>query len=79
MEHLLKEANYVLRYEKGNFRPGYCILSEKRVVVVNRFLSTEARIHCLVDLIPLLNIEENQLSDGSEKIYRQILEPQPAE
>lgn len=28
IQELVKEAGYVLRYEKGNFKSGYCILQE---------------------------------------------------
>ena len=43
VEILISEAGYVLRYEKGNFKPGYCILEEKKVIVVNKFYPLEAK------------------------------------
>ena len=44
LEDLLKENNYVLRNEKGNFKSGYCILQDKRVIVINKFATIESRI-----------------------------------
>jgi len=33
----------IVRYERGNFQSGYCILEQRKVVVLNKFL-TEGRI-----------------------------------
>ena len=41
IEKIAEECKYVIRYERGNFQSGYCILQEKRVVVLNKFLQTE--------------------------------------
>ena len=67
------EAGYVLRYERGTFQSGYCILEEKKVVVLNKFLQTEGRINTLLDLIPQLDINANALSDESRKLYAEII------
>jgi len=51
LEDLLKEGAYEVRYEKGNFKSGYCILEDKRVVVINKFSSLESRIQALTEII----------------------------
>ena len=40
IEKVAEETGYVIRYERGNFQSGYCILQAKRVVVLNKFLQT---------------------------------------
>ena len=47
LETIPEEAGYVLRYERGTFQSGYCILEERKVVVLNKFLQTEGRINTL--------------------------------
>lgn len=79
LETITEESGYVLRYERGTFQSGYCILEDKKVVVLNKFLQTEGRINTLLDLIPQLNINEEMLSDESLKIYRDILSKLNAE
>lgn len=69
LERLLSEAGYILRYERGNFQSGYCILEEKKVVVLNRFLQTEGKVQTLIDLIPLVNLNIDKLTDESQKLY----------
>ena len=67
LETITEEAGYVLRYERGTFQSGYCILESKKVVVLNKFLQVEGRINTLVDIIPQLNINTDLLSDESKK------------
>jgi hypothetical protein len=73
LETVAEQAGYVLRYERGTFQSGYCILEEKRVVVLNKFLQTEGRINTLVDLIPQLEINTDMLADDSKKMYLDII------
>ena len=73
LETITEESGYVLRYERGTFQSGYCILEDRKVVVLNKFLQTEGRINTLLDLIPQLNIDPEMLSEESKKIYLDIL------
>jgi len=72
LEKIVEEAGYVIRYERGTFQSGYCILEQKKVVVLNKFLQTEGRINTLIDLIPQLDIQSGTLSEESKKIRSEI-------
>ena len=72
LEKIVGEAGYVIRYERGTFQSGYCILEQKKVVVLNKFLQTEGRINTLIDLIPQLDIQSGALSEESKKIHSEI-------
>ena len=69
LERILTEGGYLVRYERGNFQSGYCILEQKKVVVLNKFLQTEGRVHTLTELIPLININLDLLTEESQKLY----------
>ena len=73
LEAIPEQAGYVLRDERGSFQSGYCILEERKVVVLNKFLQTEGRINTLVDLIPQLEINVELLTDESKKLYAEIM------
>ena len=73
LQAIIEEAGYVLRYERGTFQSGYCILEEKKVVVLNKFLQIEGRINTLLDLIPQLNIQSELLSEEPQKFYSEII------
>lgn len=71
-EKILEEAGYVVRYERGTFQSGYCILEQRKVVVLNKFLQTEGRINTLLEIIPQLDIPTDQLTPDSRKLYEAI-------
>ncbi|MEO7444878.1 MAG: hypothetical protein ABIT96_01135 [Ferruginibacter sp.] len=72
VEKIVEEAGYIIRYERGTFQSGYCILQEKKVVVLNKFFQTEGRINTLVDLLPQLDINVDRLTHESQKFLDQI-------
>jgi hypothetical protein len=73
LEAIPEQAGYVLRYERGTFQSGYCILESKKVVVLNKFLATEGRINTLIDLIPQLQIDPGMLSEESARLHQEVL------
>ena len=73
LESILEEAGYVVRYERGNFQSGYCVLEEKKVVVLNKFLSLEGRIQTVLDLLPQVQINIDLLTDQAQRLYTEVL------
>lgn len=73
LESIPEQSGYVLRYERGTFQSGYCILEERKVVVLNKFLQIEGRINTLIDLIPQLDITADTLTDDAKKVYLDIV------
>ena len=78
LEQLFEEARYTIRYEKGNFNSGYCILEARSIVVVNKFLSIEGRINALLEILPAINILPEELSGEMLKWYQHILAKTPS-
>lgn len=74
LEKIFEEAKYILRYEKGTFNSGYCVLEHKKVVVINKFLNVEGRINTLMDILPSISLEEGFLTPESQKLYRQVID-----
>ena len=73
IERIAEEAGYVIRYERGNFQSGYCILQAKKVIVLNKFFQTEGRINTLIDLMPQLEISFDALTHESQKMYEEVM------
>ena len=73
IEKIAEESGYVIRYERGTFQSGYCILQDKKVVVLNKFFQTEGRINTLIDLMPQLNINFDALTLESQKMYDEVM------
>ena len=63
LEMLLKTAGYKVRYEKGNFKTGACLLLNSRLIIVNRFSNLESKILALFELLRDLDIDIKLLDD----------------
>ena len=73
LEDILGESGYTVRYERGTFQSGWCLLEQRRIVVLNKFLDTEGRINTLLELIPQLNIDFDKLTHESQKLYEDVM------
>ncbi|MFQ5447613.1 MAG: hypothetical protein ACE5FF_11840 [Saprospiraceae bacterium] len=72
LEALLTELGYIIRYEKGSFNSGYCLVEDRKIAVINKFFDVEARIGVLLDILSIVDFDEGILSEKSAKFYRKI-------
>lgn len=80
IEDLIEELGYKVRYEKGSFQSGYCLVENTKIVVINKFFETESRINTLIDIIDKIeinNVSEKRepipsLSEKNQKTYKEI-------
>ena len=72
LEDLMAETDFVLRYEKGNFKSGYCLLNSKKVAIINKYFSIEGKINCLVDIIKSIEIETEKLSPKNQSLFLEL-------
>ncbi|MBB1284932.1 hypothetical protein HRH25_11165 [Flavisolibacter sp. BT320] len=73
IDKMIEESGYIVRYERGSFQSGFCILEDKKVVVLNKFLPLEGRINTLIDLVPQLKIDADSLTPDSRKWFDDIM------
>jgi len=74
LEGLFESLGYIVRYEKGNFQSGYCLVEQRKVVVVNKFFDTESRVHTLQEILKIAAPDESGLDDKSRKFLQQVRE-----
>lgn len=72
LETLLREMGYKVRYEKGNFKTGACVLQNAKVIVVNKFYNLEAKINALVELVRDIQTDSSMLSDKQKSFLWSI-------
>jgi len=72
LESLLKALDYRVRYEKGNFKTGACVLENSRVVVVNKFANLESKIQGLANLIATIEVQDQFLDDKQKQLLNQL-------
>jgi hypothetical protein len=72
VEEIFKSRGYILRYEKGNFNSGYCLLENKKVIIINKYFDNEAKINCLVDIFNQVEIDFHELNDTERHLLEQF-------
>lgn len=76
LEMLLKTSGYKVRYEKGNFKTGACLLQNSKVVVVNKFANLESKIAAVAELARTLEMDYNLLDDKQAAFLHQLKQTQ---
>ena len=72
IEDIFSESDYILRYEKGNFKSGYCVIKDTKVVVVNKFYSFEGKINCLLEIVKSIDFNTENLNPKNVKLYNEL-------
>lgn len=73
LEDLFTESDYILRYEKGNFKSGYCLIHESNVAVINKFYSLEGKVNCLVEILREIKPSPEKMTPKNQKLLKAIL------
>ena len=82
IEATFVEIGYTIRYEKGNFQSGYCLVENRNIAVVNKFFDTEARINTLLDILSTVAYDESKLPEETLtriKKWRKALDDDPSD
>ena len=69
LENLFAASDYILRYEKGNFKSGYCVLKETKIVIVNKYFPLEGKINALIDIISELGLDPKDFKEKSNQDF----------
>ena len=72
IELLLKTAGYRVRYEKGNFKSGACLLQNSKIIVINRFSNLESKVLALAELLRELEIDNTLLDEKQTAFLQQL-------
>lgn len=76
LEDIFAESDFVLRYEKGNFKSGYCVLNEQKIVIVNKFYPLEGKVNCLLDIIKEIKFDISKFSEKNKVLYFELSQTQ---
>jgi len=74
IENLFASSEYILRYEKGNFKSGYCILRDTKVVIINKYYPLEGKINVLLDILKELNFQAKDFKDKKNQEFIEELQ-----
>jgi hypothetical protein len=77
LENIFAASEYILRYEKGNFKSGYCVLKDSKIVIINKYYTLDGKINTLIDIIKEIGFKPKDFED--RKIQDLIAELQQTE
>lgn len=72
LEELFRDLKITVRYEKGNFQSGYCIVFGKNVVIINKFFDIEARMNTLLEILEQGHFDLSGLSEENHDWYQKL-------
>lgn len=72
LENLLLALNFKIRYERGNFRSGHCLLEEQNVIVINKFYPLESKVNALVEILREIQPDLSLLDSSQQKFLQQL-------
>jgi predicted nuclease with TOPRIM domain len=72
LEDLIAESDYNLRYEKGNFKSGFCVLKDEKIIIINKFYPTEGKINALFDILRTVTLDTSRFTEKSQKLYEEL-------
>jgi hypothetical protein len=72
LEDLIAESDYFLRYEKGNFKSGYCLLRDQKIIIVNKFFTTEGKINILLEILRTVALNTSKFSEKNLKLFEEL-------
>lgn len=72
LEDLFSETDYILRYEKGKFQSGYCILKDTKIAIINKYFPLDGKINSLVEILRTIELDTSKLSEKNKKLYDEL-------
>ncbi len=74
LKDLAHQLGAKVRFEKGDFKGGYCLLKENKVIVINKMANQQRKVMILAAALKELGIEEMYLSPKIREVIDKMAE-----
>ncbi|MCA5006726.1 hypothetical protein [Sphingobacterium bovistauri] len=78
IENLLLDLGYKVRYEKGNFKTGACVIQNTKMIIVNKFSNLEIKINSLVLLLREFEVSKDDFDEKQWTFYKSLIKKEEA-
>ncbi len=72
LEDIFEENGYKVRFERGNFRSGFCIMEDRKMVMINKFAAMESRISTMVEILKMLHARGEAGGEQLEALMKSL-------
>ncbi len=69
---LANEMGATVRFERGDFKGGYCILKESKVIVINKLATLQRKVTILATALNELGIDKIYLTPKLREIIEEM-------
>ncbi|MDP1994024.1 MAG: hypothetical protein Q8K40_02125, partial [Ignavibacteria bacterium] len=74
LKSLAAQLGATIRFEKGDFKGGYCLLKDSKVIVINKLANTQRKAIILSEALKDLGVEQIYLTPRIREIIDQMNE-----
>lgn len=74
LKEVARQLGAEVRFEKGDFKGGYCLLKENRVIVINKMANLQRKISILSVALKELGIDKIFLTPKLREIIDEMAE-----
>lgn len=74
LKQLAQEMGAKVRFERGDFKGGYCILREDKTIVINKLSTLQKKVMILTAALKDLGIKEHYIQPRIREIIDEITE-----
>lgn len=74
LKALAAQLGAEVRFEKGDFKGGYCLLKESKVIVINKMANLQRKVMILSMALKELGIDEMYLTPKIREIIDEMAE-----
>ena len=76
LKDIAKRLGAEVRFEKGDFKGGYCLLKENRVIVINKFAGIQKKVMILSAALKEIGVDQIYLAPRLREIIDETAEMQ---
>ncbi len=72
LREIASQKGIKVRFEKGDFNGGYCILKSERVIVINKMAQTQRKLIILVEALKEIGVEDIYINPKIRNIIENV-------
>ncbi len=73
LEAVFTQLGYRVRYEKGTFKSGYCVVEDRKIVVINRFFDSDGRVQTMLDILSSMEVDDSLIDATTRSFIDRLL------
>lgn len=74
LRSIAQELGATVRFEKGDFKGGYCLLKDSKVIVINKMANLQRKVMILATALKDLGIDDIYVTPKLRELIDELLE-----